>query len=201
MRRIRTVISPTGHISISGNAGLDLTYRELFQSATTELQQGNQKTELGVRLIVFGCFWLEAKCNDTLRKLLEHSTKFGIAATALWEHAVERASFHAKFAIVSAFAKSPDEKRVKTLKTQMKQVFDLRNRLAHFKDKDVEIAKGTDVHEVVKVLKNLPEADLIKHLKPPRLQTYGTSIAEGVAWLSEVEQQHLPSKAVPRTLH
>ena len=89
MRRIRTVISPTGHISISGNAGLDLTYRELFQSATTELQQGNPKTELGVRLIVFGCFWLEAKCNDTLRKLLEHSIKFGIAATALWEHAVD----------------------------------------------------------------------------------------------------------------
>ena len=56
-------------------------------------------------------------------------------------------------------------------------------------------------HEVVKVLKTLPEADLIKHLKPPRLQTYGNSIAEGVAWLSEVEQQHLPSKAVPRTLH
>lgn len=194
MRKIRTVISKTGHISISGNAGLDLTYRELFQSATTELQQGNSKTELGVRLIVFGCFWLEAKCNDTLRKLLEHSTKLGTTATVLWDQGVERASFHAKFAIVSAFAKSADANRVKILKTQMKQVFDLRNRLAHFKDPYLEIAEGTDVHEVVKVLENLPEAELITHLKPPRLQTYETSIAEGIAWLSEVEKQHLPPK-------
>ena len=70
MRRIRTVISPTGHISISGNAGLDLTYRELFQSATTELQRGNPKAELGVRLIVFGCFWLEAKCNENSEEVI-----------------------------------------------------------------------------------------------------------------------------------
>ena len=47
----------------------------------------------------------------------------------------------------------------------MKQVFDLRNRLAHFKDKDVEIAKGTDVHEVVKVLKNIPGSRFDQTLK------------------------------------
>jgi hypothetical protein len=194
MRKIKFEILPDGNVSISGNAGLDVTYSELFQSAATELEQGNSTIDLGVRLIVFGCFWLEAKCNETLKGLLEHSTGFGTAATALWDHAVERASFHAKFAIVSAFAKSRDEDRVKTLSTQMIKVFELRNRLAHFKDKDILIADEIDVHKVGHFLENPPEAELITHLKPPRLHAYRTTIADGIVWLNEVEEQYFPSQ-------
>ncbi len=194
MRKLKVEISPDGNVSISGNAGLDVTYSELFQSAATELQQGISTSELGIRLIVFGCFWLEAKCNETLKELLEHSTEFGDAGTALWDHAVERTSFHAKFAIVSAFAKSRDEDRVKTLSTHMKQVFELRNRLAHFKDKDIPIADGIDVHTVGQFFENPPEAELITHLRPPRLHTYRATIADGIVWLNEVEEQYFPSQ-------
>jgi|SRR5712692_4930500 len=194
MRKLKVQISPDGTVSVSGSAGLDLTYSKLFQSAATELQQGNSTIESGIRLIVFGCFWLEATCNETLRKILEHSTEFGLAGTALWDNAVERASFHAKFAIVSAFAKSRDEDRVNALTMQMKQVFDLRNRLAHFKDKDIPIADRIDVHEVRQFFENPPEAEVITHLKPPKLHAYRTTIADGVVWLNEVKEQHFPSQ-------
>lgn len=194
MRKLKVEISPDGTVSVSGNAGLDLTYSKLFQSAATELLQGNSTIESGIRLIVFGCFWLEATCNETLREILERSTEFGAAGTALWDGAVERASFHAKFAIVSAFAKSRDENRVKSLTTQMKQVFELRNRLAHFKDKDIPIADGIDAHEVGQFFENPPEAELTTHLKPPKLHAYRTTIADGIVWLNEVEEQYFPKQ-------
>jgi hypothetical protein len=132
VRKLTVKISRDGNVSVSGKVGLDLVYKRLFESAATELEQGEPSIESAIRLIVFGCFWLEAQCNDTLKDLLERSAKFGDAGIALWEHAAERTSFQAKFTIVCAFAKSRDERRVKTLTGQMRQVFELRNRLAHF---------------------------------------------------------------------
>jgi hypothetical protein len=194
MRKLNVTILQNGTVSVSGKAGLDLAYQRLFQSAAMELEQGEPSIESAIRLIVFGCFWLEAQCNETLKDLLELSVQFEPAAMALWEHAVARTSFHAKFAIVCAFAKRRDEDHVKTLTAQMKQVFELRNRLAHFKDKDVPIADGIDVHTVGQFFENPPEAEVTKHLKPPKLQEYHKMIADGILWLNVVSEQYFPSQ-------
>ena len=94
-------------VAVSVDAGLDLAYRRLFDSARKELQRPEPPIEAGIQLIVFGCFWLEAVCNEAVRVLLRASTKPTAAADSAWQ-TIKRASFDSKLSIVSAFRKTPD---------------------------------------------------------------------------------------------
>ena len=126
-------------VVVSVNAGLDLAYERLFDSARQQLQQPEPPIEAGIQLIVFGCFWLEAVCNEVLRDLIRASMKPSTAAEAGWE-IIKRASFQSKLSTISAFTKAPDPARSNAIARDLSELFGLRNRLAHFKDEDEPIA-------------------------------------------------------------
>ncbi|MGB6876022.1 MAG: hypothetical protein WBD87_08300 [Candidatus Acidiferrales bacterium] len=62
----------------------------------------------------------------------------------------------------------------------------LRNRLAHFKEEFTEVAGPYSLDE--EFFNKLPEAELIKSLKPPALDASITDILQIKAWLDQVKQ-------------
>jgi hypothetical protein len=80
--KIKVTIGHDGALDVFTNAALDMTYERLFQSALADSQTAAHTPDTGIRLIVFGCFWLEAACNETLKDLLE-TVKPEPAATSL----------------------------------------------------------------------------------------------------------------------
>lgn len=181
-------------VDVSVNAGLDLAYERLFTTAVDELQGVEPAVDVGIRLIVFGCFWLESVCNETFRDLLLATVKPDIAARSLWE-IVERSPFLAKFSAVSAFAKTPDDDRVKELFRNAKCLFDLRNRLAHFKDSDTSVTGALTHEEFAKRIGEFPDAELIAHLRPPLVNTYSELVLNCIKWFREVHEQYFRTTA------
>jgi hypothetical protein len=183
-------------VVVSVNAGLDLAYQRLFEAAKADLRRPDPSIEAGIRLTVFGCFWLEAICNETLRKFLRASMKPPAVAEAAWE-ALKRGTFHAKLDIVSAFAKRPDAERARRVSSALTTVFELRNRLAHFKDEDIPVAGPLTLDEFQARFDEFPDADLIAELRPPSIEVYADAISSGIEWLHDVDQQHFPSETRP----
>ena len=174
---------------VSMNVGLDFVYERLFKAAEAELQGVAPPLEASIRLIVFGCFWLEAVCNETVRDLLRATVRPDVGAEAIWE-VVERSKFSAKLSIVAALAKTPDHKQAERVAKELDQVFGLRNRLAHFKDKETQVAGAIAHDEFETVLRALPEPDLAVQLKPALMGVRAQAVANGIAWLKEVSLQH-----------
>jgi len=178
--------------AVAANAGLDYAYQRLFETARDELRGSDTPIEVGIRLIVFGCFWLEAVCNETVRELLRAAMKPPAVAEATWE-AIKRAPFHTKLQLASAFAKSPDPGRERKVASDLKRPFELRNRLAHFKDEDAPVAGPLTLNEFQEQFEEFPDADLIEKFRQPSADVSTQAILAGIGWLNEIRQEHLPS--------
>ena len=179
---------------VSVNAGLDRTYQGLFDTARQELRRPDPPIEAGIRLIVFGCFWCEAVCNEVLRELLHACTKTEVVASAVWK-TIRRTPFRSKFSIVAAFAKSPDLERARRVLSDLERVFELRNRLAHFKDEYTPVAGPLTLDELQSLILNFPDADLIKKLRPSSTEVDAEAIVTGINWLNEIFQEYFPRKS------
>jgi hypothetical protein len=179
-------------VVVSVNAGLDLAYQRLFESARRQLRQPEPPIEAGIQLIVFGCFWLEALSNEAVRDLIRATTKPSIAAEAVWE-TIKRAPLHSKLAIVSAFRRVSDPDHSGRITRDLTQLFDLRNRLAHFKDEDVPIAGRLTVDELWAQFEQFPDADLLAQLRPPAADRWAETILDATAWVTEIREQYFPS--------
>jgi hypothetical protein len=180
---------------VSVSAGLDLAYRRLFEAAKAELRKTNTSIEAGISLIIFGCFWLEAVCSETLKVLLQASMNPPSVADVTWD-TIKRASFHAKFSLASAFARKPDPQRAKRLSADIVPVFDLRNRLAHFKDEDIPVTGPLTAEEFKAQFDQFPDADLIEKLRPPSTNIYAEAIEAGISWLNEIHSEYFPSQSI-----
>jgi hypothetical protein len=101
-------------IGVSTNAGLDLAYGRLFQTAKTELDRPDASIDVSIRLLVFGCFWIEALCNETLRETLSAAVELPKLSEALWE-AAKRCSVLDKLPILIALERNPNAIRAETL--------------------------------------------------------------------------------------
>ena len=177
---------------VSVNAGLDLTYQRLFETAKTDLRKTEPSIEAGISLIIFGCFWLEAVCNETSRKLLQASTKPDTVAQAVWE-SIKRINFNSKLSIISAFAKNPNTESAESVINNLKEVFELRNRLAHFKDEDTPVAGSLNRDEFIAKLDKFSDPDLITKLKPPSTDIYAKAIEQGIEWLNKIYKEYYPN--------
>ena len=57
-------------VSISQNAGLDERYKDLFRNARRATAKTPSSVNSGIKMVVFGVFWLEARANRVLREIL-----------------------------------------------------------------------------------------------------------------------------------
>ena len=173
-------------VGASINAALDITYGEMYRSARTRLARDPEALEDAIAVIVFGCFWLEAVCNSHLRELMRTKITPAPVGDAVWE-ALQRVSIRQKLTILFAFGQQRAIDEEAEVGRQLAQLFDLRNRLTHFKDDDREVllphtltraedfARPENLPDVERFFA-LDDPDLIRELKEPRRQMYLNAI-------------------------
>ena len=186
-------IAADGTLSISTNTALDKIYQEIFTVACQSAATDPNNIEHGTKAIIFGCFWLEAYTNELVRVILNQETKNQKLAAVLWD-SLKKANFQEKFKMVSVFADDKTLGQFNTVNSRLKAAFDLRNRLAHYKDDDQFIAKDIYPDDFDKVLENLPDSDLVKQLVLPKLEDCISAIRDGGKWLSAIGEKYIQAE-------
>lgn len=171
-------------------SGLADVYGQLFEAARREdvaTSDGWDDLEVGIRTILFGCLWLEATANTCLEKLLLLDPVPRAVGRALWD-ALARASTLTKLAVIASFANDAAAAETPDRLSDAKALFDLRNRLAHFRER-YEVVPGVSPGTT---LGDLPLAQLATHLVGPQLQLMTERILKTKRWLDHLGAQSAP---------
>ena len=158
-----TIGKDGGIAKVSAITPLDLIYKRIFDNARRSVRQNPTNIENGIKAIVFGCFWLEARTNTIVRDAIHSESSNDRFGKLIWEH-VKKASIFDKLNLISAFCTDEQLQEFKSLNSKLRKTFDLRNRLAHFKGEEQLLAKDVAVEEVFPVIDSAPEAELIRLL-------------------------------------
>lgn len=177
------------------NAGLDQFYEQLFRKAYRATRK-SQNVELGIQLVVFGTFWLEAKANSMLRRALILEVRRASLAPALWE-ALKRAALPEKLNLFLSLASNELQKDYRELSVQLRHLLDLRNRLAHFKDDDTPVSGPVNsMEDAIRILETANEPPLISELKRPQILKHGVTISALAQWLKRFEREHTKARNI-----
>ena len=185
---------------VSVDAALEHTYAELFADARTHLQKDSNDLQAAIRLVIFGCFWLEATCNNHLQAMLQGKLEARLAE-ALWT-TLDRRSVPEKLNIIAAFATEDAAGESGAVLSRAKVAFSLRNKLAHYKSAPSAISDGLTTEQVGALLKKheeIPEAELIRGLREPAISTIAEHIQAAADWLNEVftRRSHMVNATTP----
>lgn len=176
---------------VSVDAGLELTYAEMFAAAQTRLRESPEDLDAAIRLVVFGCFWLEATCNNHLERMLHRKLEPRLAA-ALWA-ALDRRSVPEKLAILSAFARDKASQPFERVLAGVKDAFWLRNKLVHYKKEPSAIAETLELEELMALIEkheDLPEAELIRRLRAPSITRISEQVQVAKEWMDVIYAEH-----------
>jgi len=175
-----------GIAEVSAITPLDLIYKRIFDNARRSVRRNPTNIENGIKAIVFGCFWLEARTNTIVHDAIHwesSNTRFG---KLIWEQ-VKKASIFDKLNLISAFCTAEQLQEFKSLNPKLRQTFDLRNRLAHFKGEEQLLAKDVTIEQVFPVIDNAPEPRLIRLLTSAKIaDEHVRMIAQCGKWLTKV---------------
>jgi hypothetical protein len=172
-------------------ASLDSTYADLFEAARKDLAADPEGITPGVRVVVFGSFLIEAVCNTTLREMLLLEIKEPLAPKSVWQ-VLRRSSIHEKVSLIEAFASGlPVPARQPA--SELRSLFDLRNRLAHFRDDPTVV--GGPIEELTKEvleerLGQIPDHELVRELRPDQVGYRIEAIEQAKAWFEAVQVAH-----------
>lgn len=180
--------------SVHVGSGLGSVYRDLFASARDDLSATEPKVATSVRVIVFGCFLLEARANEILKAVILEALQQPRAAEAIWQ-AVERQPFYVKLDVLIAMSPALEPMTVEGITAKVRPLFELRNRLAHFKPDDSEvnipIPDGIPgLEELARIFLDTPDSDLIQRLKSEEMQELAAVIEEAEEVLDTIYEQH-----------
>ena len=182
--------------SVFINAGLDSIYERIFRNAQRNAHRNPAKVVYGIKVLIFGCFWLESCCNNYLKCFLDNWVIQKNFRECLWE-TLKRANILNKFEIISAFANKSQLQKYEVLLPGLKRAFDLRNRMAHFKDKDFQIADSVDINKAMTLLSSAPDPELIQELKGSKIKKHAEAVAKSGSWLNVVYRRHFKDKSYP----
>jgi hypothetical protein len=179
-------------------ASIDKTFHKLFKDACRAAKRNPNNTYHGVKVIVFGSFWMEAACNDALREMLHLEIKQEEIAKVLW---IKLKGIAISEKIDIFYRLFPDQFFCDQaeFRKRIKKVLDLRNRLAHFKDEPEEAnpvrpelidSLKSDLNLLTQMF-DLPE--LSKALKWEAIQHHAATIQDLHRFLASIEQ-HLRKK-------
>lgn len=173
-------------VAVLQNAGLDRIYERMFRKAYRRARRSQDSVEAGINVAVFGAFWLESSANKFLRDALAleaHSEMFG---NALWM-ALRRAPLLEKLELFHALAKNDLVGQFTSVKSGVRTLLDLRNRLAHFKDDDTVVSGPVpNISDAVRIMSLAEDPDLITHLRAPTVLAYGQAVQKAYRWMSRV---------------
>jgi hypothetical protein len=167
------------------NAGLDQLYYIMFKKAKGIARRYPQNPENGIKVIIFGAFYLEATCNVLFRKMLSSQISQNKLANSIWG-VMERLNVRDKLKIASK-ASSLNNSNVEKYLKKAQKIFDFRNRLAHFKEEDrfwLGEIKTENTNELLRVLTQAPEPELVKELTGNKILKYAYDIEELDKWMN-----------------
>ena len=119
-------------------ANLDETYKTLFKNACQAAKHNPKNVGHGIKIVIFGSFWLEAYANEVMRLILNREIDSVSLWKTIWDR-LKRLSIQDKFDFFYQISPANIRQKYKDLKRPIKELFDLRNRLAHFKDEPESI--------------------------------------------------------------
>jgi len=118
---------------ISLGTSLDFTYKELFKNASQAAKRKPDNISHGIKIIVFGSFWIEAYSNEIMRLILVAEIDSKKTREVIWNQ-MKKISIIEKFDMFSKISPQNFKTKYSDLIKPLKELFDLRNRLAHFKN-------------------------------------------------------------------
>lgn len=211
-----------GAIALSFKAGqitkmtlkgeLDHIYGKMFLNARKATHKNPDKIRNGIRVIIFGCFWIEAKCNNHLKYLIDHELTKEHFRKSVWK-SLERVGLLKKLSIIFALAQDIGFVKGNAPLGKLQKVIDLRNRLAHAKEEEIPFDEScitdmvsaineTDLQErpadaamtsIVNFFNGLSDPDLMLELKAPKINEHVETIKSSSIWLDSIYKSYCRS--------
>jgi hypothetical protein len=163
--------------------GLNAFYKRMFETAKTRAKGAPDDIENGIQVIVFGTFLMEASCNDSYRAFLPALIPNGELADAIW-NATKRLAILEKVNVAAAV--NPVGKTDIDVPLKLKLLFDLRNRLAHFKNNDAVWDAPIEFISKPENWSEAPDPELMGHLTGQKLSDYISDIDYLLTWFDKV---------------
>jgi hypothetical protein len=167
------------------NPGLGAFYERMFKGAKRRAKRRPDKVENGIQVIVFGTFLLEAVCNDRYRTFLSCMIQHRGLADGIWS-VTKRSAMSEKISVAIAVGSLSGTKIDGEMMKKLKLPFDLRNRLAHFKDSDTVWDAPADFISDPENWSKAPDPELMGHLANRELFGYISDIDTLLAWFDKV---------------
>jgi hypothetical protein len=171
--------------AISLNAQLDEIYKKMFHNSRRSARRHPVDIDHGIKVIVFGCFWVEALCNNYLKIILNLESKKIEFSNVIWKK-LKISNFFYKFEIISTFAIHSKQEQYVDLLSGLRKVFELRNRLAHFKDEDERLSEATSAEKALELIADMPIPIINQDLMWPRIREYADIISKTNIWLNSI---------------
>ncbi|MEW6208125.1 MAG: hypothetical protein AB1631_07145 [Acidobacteriota bacterium] len=169
------------------NASLDKVYERMFKRAKRIAKRSPDNVDNGIQVIVFGVFLLEAVCNDLYKGFLSREIADEEFANAIWDM-TKRLAILEKLKAVSRIAPL-NKTAIDEQMNKLKNLYDLRGRLAHFKDSDTPLT-GIDFNdaseEMLEKLLKIPDPELMKRLTGQQLLDYISDIDGILKWFDQI---------------
>ena len=112
-------------------------------------------------------------------------SKAGSFGNAVWRK-LKRGSIFDKMGLIATQSSQKQKEKYDLLFPKLKRAFDLRNRLAHFKDEDQVLADSPSLNQVSSIIKNLPMPDISEELQWSKCSNHAQAVTEADAWLNSV---------------
>lgn len=198
------------------NANLRDVYDRMFRNARRCIKNDPEIVANGIKVIIFGSFMLEALSNEYVKDILYEKYKEKDLGKVLWDK-LKRSSVLDKLIIISAFTNETLLKQYNIIYPLVKNIFDLRNRLAHFKDEDTKIIgeinsnhlessltnvnKNIDLNNALKIIlgKEIPDPELVQELKGRKIIEHADVILDTKRWMNAVMRIFYRSIGIKRS--
>jgi hypothetical protein len=170
---------------VYSNANLDSLFEKLFKKAKRAAKKHPEEIENGVLVTIFGSFLLEAICNERYKELLFNKIPIKELADAIWEN-TKRLHLREKL-LISSQATLRSKSEIAEHLRKLQTIYDLRGRLAHFKNSDALWLDSIDAYKTVgEFFADAPDPEIAKLLTGEKLQTHIADIEALLKWFDVV---------------
>lgn len=179
-------------------ANLNETYKTLFNRACQSAKRSPNNVGNGIKIVIFGSFWLESYANETMKMILSREITSPALQKTIWER-LKKIPLQEKLDLFYRITPSSLRQDYDKIKQNIKDLFDLRNRLAHFKDEpavidlDINLDQLNDTQTesnienvMARLGKAIPVPEINKRLMWPNTQKHAKTVASAAAWLTKV---------------
>jgi hypothetical protein len=176
-------------------ASLDTTYKRLFTNACKASKRYPKNVAHGIKVIIFGCFWIEAYANEILKIILHHGISYKELEKEIWS-ILKKTSIEDKLSFFPKLLPPELQKEYQTLKNPVKQAFDLRGKLAHYKNEPIRIAEETSPEKVIDILRRPPIPEINQQLMWDKISIHAKAIENINEWLEKIEKRYYKTKNI-----